>query len=315
MEDEIENRPELSVVIPCFNSEKTISELHQRLIKALDSLQVSYEIIYVNDDSEDNTSSLLQGIALENKGTTAVDLMFNVGQFKALICGLELSRGCYVVTMDDDLQHPPEEIAKLYHAIKSSDELDAVIGKYLKKRHSLFRNMGSIFVRKLIKNSNIKNNIQMTSFRCFKRTAVDVLLMYGTMFPSLGALIQKSTRRISNVDVEHHERKQGKSNYNLIKLFRIAYDLLFHYTSVPLRFVGTIGISVSFISIIFLLFYVINYISGSIALPGWTVVVLLINVYSGLILLSITIIGEYLRRVLQEVKGHPKFVIRKISRQ
>lgn len=314
MNAEYESQLELSVVIPCYNSEKTVLELHERLTKTLNSLEVSYEIIYVNDDSKDSTGLMIKGIALENKGVVAVDLMFNVGQFKALMCGFELSRGSLVVTLDDDLQHPPEEITKLYHKIKSNDELDVVIGKYIKKNHSFFRNMGSLFIQNLSYNNKMAANIRTTSFRCMKRAAVDTLLMHRTMFPLMGTLIQKSTRRIANVDVEHHQRKQGESNYSLLELIRTALDRLFNYTSLPLKFISYTGMAVSLGSFAFAVFYFINFLLSNIPLSGWTAVVLLINFYSGLVLLAIAIVGEYLIRILNQVSGSPRYCIRNIYR-
>jgi len=276
-------------------------------------MQVAYEIIYVNDDSPDHTGSILKQVALENANVIAVDLMFNSGQFKALLCGLELSRGSYVVTMDDDLQHPPEEIYKLYHKIKENDQLDAVIGRYLKKKHSFFRNLGSLFMQKL--SGSQRTGIKMTSFRCLSRNVVEIILMHKTTSPFIGSIIRKSTRRIANVDVEHHARAQGKSNYSLKKLAVTGIDRIFHYTSVPLKLVSISGIVISIGSFAAALYYLLAYFMGHIALPGWTTLVLLINFYAGLIILSIGIIGEYLIRILGEVSGSPRYFIRNIYRR
>lgn len=310
-----EKQIELSVVIPCYNCEKTIVELHERLSKTLNSMGVLYEIIYVNDNSRDTTGKILKQLARENKYVVSVDLMFNTGQFMALICGLELSQGRYVITMDDDLQHPPEEIVKLYHRIIATDEVDAVIGKYRKKNHSLFRNMGSLLIQKL--SVNVKNNpknVHMTSFRCLKRELVDALVMHRTMFPLMGTLIRKSTSRIINVDVEHHERKLGKSNYSLLKLIQTTLNRLFNYTSLPLKLISGTGLVISLISFGIAVFYFIKYSLGYILVPGWTTIVLLISFYAGLILLSIAVIGEYVIRILSEVSGNPRYCIRNIHR-
>lgn len=304
------DNPELSIVIPCYNCEKTIEELHQRLNKALSCLNVTFEIIYVNDNSKDMTSSLLQSLALNDKNVTAIDLMFNVGQFRALVCGLDFASGNYVITMDDDLQHPPEQIAQLYYAHKANAGVDAVIGRYKKKQHSFIRNLGSLLMQKLCQN---ESKIQLSSFRCLNRKAVAVLLAHKTMFPLIGTLLLKSTSRIINVDVEHDERKRGRSNYTLFKLIQTVLDKIFS-TSLPLKFVSYSGILISMASLVIALYYFIQYLTGKIHLPGWTTVVLLINIYSGLLLLSIGTIGEYIFRILIEVSGGPRYYVKNVHR-
>lgn len=304
---------ELSVVIPCYNSEQSLEELTSRLNISLASLNISYEIIYVNDCSRDNTMKVLKELTESFQSIIAIDLMYNVGQFKALICGLEHSNGNFIITMDDDLQHPPEEIGEIYSYLKKNPQLDAVFGKPRKKQHSTFRNFGSLIIRKL--NDRVFNkpkNLSMSSFRCLTRNLVNTLVGHKTMFPVMGPLILKSTARIENIEVEHNERKYGKSNYNLMKLLKTTFDNIINFSSLPLKYISVLGVSVSILSIIIALVYYIKYLFGYIQLPGWTTIVLLLNFYGGLTLLSIGIIGEYLIRILQEVNGYPRYKIREM---
>ena len=306
---------ELSVVIPCYNSVEAIEELHERLVNTLSHITKSYEIIYVNDCSSDDTIQKINEIASVYGRVIAVDLMFNVGQFRAVMCGLDLSKGNYVITMDDDLQHPPEEIRKLYSEIKNNDYLDAVIGSFEKKKHSFFRNIGTAIVRKTMKHRLYsRDSIHKTSaFRCLNRPLVNSIIQYKAMFPSIGSLIRRSTSRIQCVVVEHHERKFGKSNYSITKLLRLYLNLVINYTALPLRIVSAAGVVLSMIGFFLALFYTFRFFLSPVSVPGWTTLVVMLNFYSGLLLLSIGIVGEYLLRILQQVSGYPRYIIRTIK--
>lgn len=306
---------ELSVVIPCYNSSESIMELHGKLINTLFNITTSYEIIYVNDCSTDDTIQKLHKFALEDENVIAVDLMFNVGQFRAIMCGLHLAKGSYVITMDDDLQHPPEDIRKLYCEIKNNNSLDAVIGVYEKKKHSFFRNIGTALVRKTIKYCiHGNNNIYVTSsFRCINRPLVNSINQHMTMFPSIGRLISRSSNRVKYIYVEHNERKHGKSNYTFLDLIRSYVSLLFNYTSIPLRIINATGIVLSIIGFLLAFYYIFHFFMNPESVPGWTTLVVLINIYSGFLLLSVGILGEYLLKTLQEVNGYPRYIVRSIT--
>jgi len=307
------NSIELSIIIPCYNSEKSLHELNIALNHVLSSMELTYEIIYVNDCSKDNTISVLKELASTDSQVKVVDLMFNIGQFRTLYCGFEQAKGKYIITMDDDLQHPPEEIPKLYERIKDDENVDAVFGAYSTKEHSYFRNLGS----SLIKFVNEKiygkpKDLTMSAFRIMKRELVETILSHKTISPVLGAIILKSTRNIVNVDIRHDKRKHGKSNYNLIKLIKTTLDNVLNFSSLPLQTISIIGIVVALISFLFSIFYLALYFFTGSVVPGWTSIMVLLNFYAGLILISLGLIGEYLIRILMEVNGTPKYKIRKI---
>lgn len=304
---------ELSIVIPCYNSAESLSELNERLNESLQLLNVTYEIIYVNDCSKDNTIKELQALTIHDTHIVAIDLMFNVGQFRAIYCGLEKAKGRYIVTIDDDLQHPPEEIPKLYNAIKDNLDIDAIFGKYQEKKHSFFRNLGSSFIK--LVNEKIygkPKNLTMSAFRIMRKELVETILDHKTISPVLGAVILKSTSRIINIDVNHHKRKHGQSNYNFVKLVKATLDNVLNFSSLPLQTISLIGISVSFISFLISMFYLLRYFFTDAGVPGWTSIMVLLNFYAGLILVSLGLIGEYLIRILMEVNGTPKYKIRYI---
>ena len=304
---------ELSIVIPCYNSAKSLPELQERLKNSLDDLEINYEVIYVNDCSKDQTLSELKKLVHNDTNIKVIDLMFNAGQFRALYCGFEIAQGKFIVTIDDDLQHPPEEIFKLYNAIKNNENVDAVFGKYERKKHSFFRNLGSSLIKRINEKIYHKpKHLTMSAFRIMRRDLVETILSHKTISPVLGAIILKSTSQIINVNVQHDKRKHGKSNYNVIKLIKTTFDNVLNFSSLPLQTISIIGMFVSFISFVFSMFYLALYFVTDVTIPGWTSIMVLLNFYAGLILISLGLIGEYLIRILMEVNGTPKYKIRKI---
>ena len=305
----------ISVVIPCYRTGQVIDELNSRLMTSLSKLTKKYQIIYVNDCSPDDTFAKLTAIAKKHKQVMAIDLMFNVGQFRAIMCGLKHAIGEYVVTMDDDLQHPPEEIHKLYNALVANDDLDVVIGKPAEKKHNIIRRFGSMLVNRF--NSMIFDkpaNIRMNSFRCLKKTAVASLLSHKTINPVLGPLILTVTSksRIANVLFEHHLRKTCRSGYTFFHLIQVTVDNILNFSSLPLKIIGNIGITAFVGSLIMILWLLVRKFILNIDVPGWTSIILFINLYGGLILFSIGILGEYMIRIMNEVKGKPLYIEREI---
>lgn len=304
---------DISIIIPCYNSQHSLEELIERIVKTFSGRKEKYEIIAVNDCSKDNTIHILKELHKKHGQLIVIDLMFNVGQFRALMCGMSHAKGELIITMDDDLQHPPEEIPKLIKAINKDEEIDAIFGKPIKKLHKKYRNFGSKFIdwinTKIFKKPK---DLTMSAFRILRRNVVDTILCHQTMHPVIGPLILKSTSRIKNIKVDHDERKYGKSNYNIIRLLKTTVDNILNFSSLPLKFISTLGLISFGISCLLILFYIMRYVLGGIGVAGWTTNVVLINFYGGLILFSIGIVGEYLIRIIYEVQGSPRFQIRKI---
>jgi polyisoprenyl-phosphate glycosyltransferase len=237
--------------------------------------------------------------------------MFNVGQFRATICGLKHAKGKYVVTMDDDLQHPPEEIGKLYARLRDDQALDAVMGIYQEKRHSLIRRFGSSLLA-FVNNRVFRQvpGVRTSSFRCLRRAFVETVLANQTHYPVIGPLILSSTHRLSNVTVRHDMRQNGDSSYSLFRLISSTLDNILSFSSLPLQLISLIGICVSFLSFGIGLVYLFLHLFRRGGVIGWTSLFLSINFYGGLILLSIGLIGEYLIRIFNESKRQPLYVVR-----
>ena len=309
----VNNTIDISVVIPCYNSEQSLPALMDRLVSTLNTMALNYEIILVDDVSKDNTAQTIHAATKKHANVVGIELMNNVGQFIALMCGLEHSKGDYVITMDDDLQHAPEDIPSLYKHLQDNLNCDAVLAIPKIKQHSLFREIGSLFVKKIHEIVfNKPRHLQMSSFRCLTRNLVNAMTSCKTKYPITGLLILSITPRIDAIIVKHHPRYHGKSNYSLYKLLSVTASNIINFSSLPLKIISFIGFSVSAISFVLSILYIYQYLSNDLIISGFTTTIVLVNFYGGLCLLSIGIIGEYINRILQEVNGNPRYKIRKI---
>jgi dolichol-phosphate mannosyltransferase/undecaprenyl-phosphate 4-deoxy-4-formamido-L-arabinose transferase len=302
-------RASISVVVPVYNSEKSLEELCHRIDSSLRVIGHDYEIILVDDGSMDNSWSVMKSVRLGNKKAKIIRLGRNFGQHNALMCGLHHASGDFIVTMDDDLQHPPEEISKLIEAIENSGN-DVVYGAYIKKEHSFLKNLGSYIYRRItvaiLKNGSDQNK---SSFMIIRRGLLQYITCDKTPNPVLGMMISFVTKKSSSIPVEHCRRNYGRTTYSMKKLLKQFFHSITYYTNLPLRVASMLGLSSVIFSFILLCYYLIQYLRGAIGVPGWTTLVLLILFFSGIILFSLGIIGEYLIRILQETRRTPQYVI------
>lgn len=302
-----------SIIIPCYNSEKSLPELMERIDTTMTSAGMPYEVICVNDCSRDNTLEVLRGLSARYTTLTAIDMVYNVGQFKALICAMEHSNGDVVITIDDDLQHRPEDIPLLVNHLNANPQLDVVIGAYRQKKHKAYRNLGTIMMRAIDKHIFGKpQGLKTSSFRAMRRILADTIVEHKTQFPVMGPLILQLTRRIENVEVEHQSRKYGKSGYSLSKLIKTTFDNILNFSSLPLKVISWVGTVAASISMLLALYYMLRYMIMGSNVPGWTSLMVMLNFFCGLILLSIGIIGEYLIRILKESNHSPRYSIREV---
>lgn len=293
----------LSVVVPVYGSAPMLVELHERLRKALDAITPDWEIVFVEDASPDEAWEVLEELALRDPRVRAIQLMRNYGQQRAVLCGLAHSRGEFVVTMDDDLQHRPEEIALLYDAIRSGDA-DVVVGRYRQKQHGWHRRLATHVVRWLAqKTIGVPRSLSLTSFRIMRRCVAREVVKIDHSNPVVGYLLFAVTRRVRNVDVHHDVRKLGGSSYSLKGLVDYFLCMVIDYSDWPLRAVGGSGFLLSLGSFALGAFYLYRWATGAITVSGFTTLVLLLTFLSGFVLTGIGIIGSYLVRVLR--RGGP----------
>ena len=307
--------PEYSVVVPVYNSEGSLRELYQRLNAVFISLHQSWELILVNDCSKDGSWKVLQELAQAHQNAKAINLMNNFGQHNALMCGFQYASGKLVVTMDDDLQHPPEEISKLISRMQQGN-YSVVYGQYARKRHGLFRDFVSGAVNDVL--SRITGSgYRVTSFRIMEREVVEKITKYQQYNVMIDVFIKDTVASsyIGHVLVEHHSRKIGKSNYSFKKLGWYAVNMIFNYTVWPLRVATLLGFFFSLAGFGGVALEVVLYLFNGTPVRGWASLFLSITFFSGIVLFILGIIGEYTGRIFLNVNQKPQYVVKEIARR
>jgi polyisoprenyl-phosphate glycosyltransferase len=307
----VSEAPRCSVVVPCYRSEKTIPPLLQRLRAVFGEMKQTWEVVFVDDDSPDGVGATLDALRADDpEHVGVVHLLRNAGQHAAIMAGLQRVRGQVVLTMDDDLQHPPEEIPRLVEALQPG--VDVVYGGADHRRHAAWRNAGSALVRALMVVTIGKpRHLVLSSFRAMRREVADALTK-GARSPYLflDAEIFRVTTRAVHVEVEHHARADGRSSYTLGALLRLATNLVFNHSALPLRLISVLGISAAVVALAFGSTIIAKRILGIPQQMGWPSLAVLITFFGGATLFSLGMIGEYLIRIMHQTAQRPQFHVR-----
>jgi len=300
----------LSIIIPVYNSEKSIEPLCEHLIELYSKI-FKLEIVLVNDYSKDNSDGVCKRLQSEHSAIiTYIRLSRNFGEHNAVMAALNYVTGDYCVVMDDDLQNPPEEVVKLVDEIVKG--YDVVYTRYSSKKHNIFRNLGSRLNDK-VANLLLKKpvDLYLSSFKIINRFVVNEIIKYTGPDPYIDGIILRTTRNISSVDVEHEERRVGKSGYSLGKLISIWGNTVVSFSLFPLRLLGITGfLMVSTGSI----YGAIKYIWGNepFALTEFETIISLGFFFRGILLMAVGLVGEYVGRIYLFLNREPQFVIREI---
>ena len=301
----------ISVVVPTYRNAGTLPELYRRLSAALEPLTPDWEVILVDDASNDGTWDELVRLHQEDKRVKAVRFARNTGQHHATLCGLKRATGDYVITLDDDLQNPPEEIARFI--AKLDEGYDLVIGGIAgSKQHSTFRNLASRTVQRFVGMILDKpDDLELTAYRAMTRRAAEHISAFTGAHVYLPALMLSSVPhdRITNLPVEHHERVGGASTYNLRKLVKLFSYLLINHSFLPLRFVTAFGFLVCLVSFCYALVVLLVAWFGESTAAGFPTLAILISFLSGSTLLALGVIGEYIGRLVEEGSRPRQFPI------
>jgi undecaprenyl-phosphate 4-deoxy-4-formamido-L-arabinose transferase len=305
---------DVSVVIPVYRSGAVLSELVERLRVVLDRERLSYEIIFVDDASPDNSWDVLNELRAKFPDRLiAIQLMRNFGQHNALMCGFRHARGKYVITMDDDLQHPPEEIPKLLRAIDETGA-DLIYGVPDQRQHRPWRNVGSLIVTAFYR-LVFHARVHPSAFRILRREVINAILTYSLNYTYIDGLLAWNTQRIGEVEVQHHPRAAGRSGYSARKLLVLAFNLFTNFSLVPLQAVSLAGFLAATGGLLAALFYFLRYLLAQIAVPGYASVIIAVLVLGGLQLLALGIHGEYLGRLHLNVNRKPQYTERQVLGQ
>ena len=302
-----------SVVVPVFNSEETLTQLVERVEKALKPVTEQYELILVNDCSQDESWDVITDLSRTKPWIVAINLRRNFGQHNALLCGIRNAKYKYTITLDDDLQHPPEEIQKLL--AEMDDGMDVVYGIPKKMPHSNWRNFFSkytkLFLARAIGISRVRD---ISAFRAFKTSLRDSFENFNSPDVFIDALLSWGTSRFGTVVVNEMPRAAGKSNYNLWKLVKMSLLILTGFSTAPLRFASLIGFAFTILGGIILLFVLLRYaVEGSI--PGFPFLASAITIFSGTQLFALGIFGEYLGRIFERSSSRPPYLIDEIRKK
>jgi undecaprenyl-phosphate 4-deoxy-4-formamido-L-arabinose transferase len=304
-------RRSISVVTPVYNGEASLGELCRRLTEVLPRISPKHEIILVNDGSQDRSWEMISELCSRSPVVRGLNLMRNYGQHNALLCGIRAAKYDLVVTMDDDLQHPPEEIPRLLARL--DEGFDVVYGAPKAEQSGLMRAVASRVTRLALcaaVDSEVAKNV--SAFRVFRTQLREAFAGYQTPFVSIDVLLTWATSRFGAVTVDFQPRHSGSSNYSFRKLVRHALDLMTGFSTLPLQVASIIGFGCTLFGIgIFV--YVIGRYSLEGSIPGFPFLASIIAIFSGAQLFALGVIGEYLARIHFRTMNRPVYVVRSVS--
>lgn len=298
----------ISLVIPVYNGSDTLPLLLDQLMDVVPNLTEEFEILLINDGSPDNSWQVIQDLSAKHNSIRAINMMRNYGQHNALLCGIRMANMDVVITMDDDLQHPPEEIPKLIN--KLEEGYDVVYGCPAKLPHSAWRNFFSRFTKKLLATvMGVKTVKELSAFRAIRTNIRQAFANYNNPGVIIDALLAWGTTSFASIQVREDPRTIGESNYNFGQLVKQAFLILTGFSTIPLRFASWIGFFLTLVGIFIFIYVGIVYLTiGSI--PGFPFLSSIISIFSGAQLFALGIFGEYLARIFDASMKRPAYVVK-----
>lgn len=307
--------PELSIVIPVYNEESGLANLFARLYPALDRLGMSYEVLFVNDGSRDRSAQILADQFRARPDVTRVVLFNgNYGQHMAIMAGFEATRADIVVTLDADLQNPPEEIGKLVAKMREGHDYVGTIRR--ERQDSAWRTHASKLMNRLRERiTNIKMTDQGNMLRAYGRNVIDLINRCSEVNTFIPALAYTFARKPTEIIVEHEERTAGESKYSFYSLIRLNFDLITGFSLMPLQWFSMLGIGLSLVSAaLFVLLMIRRFVLGSEVMGLFTLFAIAFFLM-GVILFGIGLLGEYVGRIYQQVRGRPRYVVQAVLQE
>jgi glycosyltransferase involved in cell wall biosynthesis len=299
-------RPSLSVVVPVYNSADTLEELRVRLASSLAGRD--YELVLVNDGSGDSSWQAIADMVSSHPRVRGIDLARNYGQHNALLAGIRSARGQTIITIDDDLQNPPEEIPKLL--AKLDEGYDVVYGAAAGTQHGFARALGTRLTKWALRVAiGSRAAADASAFRAFRTHLRDAFADFHAPYVSIDALLGWGTTRFASVPVRHDARGAGESGYGFVRLASHAFNVLTGFTTRPLRLATLIGIAFTFVGLAVLVYVLVRFIISGNPVPGFPFLASMIAIFSGAQLLTLGIIGEYLARMHVRVMDRPAYSV------
>lgn len=301
--------PSISVVVPVYNSELSLNALIARLEPVLRAVATDFEVILVNDGSRDQSWQVASKLAQTHLFVRAINLMRNYGQHNALLAGLRSARHEIVITLDDDLQNPPEEIPHLLAQIAAGH--DVVYGVPQREQHGLLRDLASQVTKLTLQSAmGAETARNISAFRAFRTDLRAAFENYRGSFVSIDVLLTWATTRFTGITVKHDPRRAGVSNYTLRKLVIHALNLMTGFSTMPLQMASLVGFAFTLVGLVVLLYVVVRFLIQGGGVPGFPFLASIIAVFSGAQLFALGIIGEYLARVHFRLMEKPSYAVR-----
>lgn len=310
LQNGVETGKKISFVIPCYNSSKTLGKVIEEIKMTMEKLsEYVYEVILVNDCSPDETFEVIKQLCRDNSNICGVNLSKNFGQHSALMAGFHQMTGDILVCLDDDGQTPANEVGKLLEKIEAGD--DVVYASYTNKKHSLFRNFGSFLNEKMAQFLLGKpKDLYVSSYFAARRFIVDEILKYENAYPYIIGLVLRTTRKISNVPVNHREREIGQSGYTLTKLLGLWFNGFTAFSTKPLRIATVSGGAFAIFGFLYGSYTIIKKFVNPAVPMGFSSLMAAIMFIGGMLMLMLGLIGEYIGRMYICMNNAPQFVIR-----
>lgn len=299
----------LSIVIPVYNGSLTLPDLISQLATTLPTLSDKFEVILVNDGSLDNSWEVICSLTERNSWVHGINLMKNYGQHNALLCGIRAANYATLVTMDDDLQHPPEEIHLLLSRLEQG--YDVVYGIPTTEQHGLWRDTASQITKLALRSTmGVNTARKVSAFRAFNTNLRDAFAGYQGPYVSIDVLLTWGTNRFTSVEVHHNPRQIGQSNYTFRKLVTHALNMITGFSTLPLRLASMIGFLFTLFGIVILIYVIGRYLIQGDSVPGFPFLASIIALFSGAQLFALGILGEYLARIHFRTMDKPAYSIR-----
>lgn len=302
----------LSIVIPVYNSAEILPELVRQLTALLPSIARDHEIILVNDCSRDESWEVIRQLAGDYPAVRGFTMMRNYGQHNALLCGIRAATKQIIVTMDDDLQHPPEEIPRLLARL--ADGFDVVYGTPQKDEHGILRTLASQMTKiALQKSMGADTARKISAFRAFHYQLRNAFIDYRSPFVNIDVLLTWGTTRFTSLPVRHDPRRGGVSNYTMMKLLTHAFNMMTGFSVIPLQLASFLGFICALFGLLVLVYVFGRYVVLGSSVPGFPFLASIITIFSGAQLLALGIIGEYISRMHFRMMERPTYVLKAIT--
>lgn len=306
--------PTVSVVIPVFNSEHSLTPLVERLKGALAPRCSRLEIVMINDASRDGSWETVERLARKHPEVRGISLLRNYGQHNALLCGIRAATGEIILTIDDDLQHPPEEVPLLLDRL--AEGADVVYGTPERESHGLFRDLASQITKIVLQEAmGAEVARDVSAFRVFRTQLREAFATYSNPSVSIDVLLTWATTRFAAVRVRHEPRTIGVSNYTFRKLLRHALNMMTGFSTRPLQIASLIGFSFTLFGMAVLVYVIGRYLIQGGSVPGFPFLASVIAIFSGAQLFALGIIGEYLARMHLRMMDRPTYAVREQTRR